>query len=43
MDNSKNFIADIPANAAEFFTAVTHAATELYISMHVLDLEDKTV
>ena len=42
MDNSKNFIADIPANAAEFFTAVTHAATELYISMHVLDLEDKT-
>ncbi|MBR4680416.1 MAG: GGDEF domain-containing protein [Fibrobacter sp.] len=43
MDNSKNFIADIPANAAEFFTAVTHAATELYISMHVLDLEDQTV
>ena len=42
MDNSKNFIADIPANAAEFFTAVTHAATELYISMHVLDLEDQT-
>jgi diguanylate cyclase (GGDEF)-like protein len=43
MDNCKQFIADIPANAAEFFTAVTHAATELYISMHVLDLEDKTV
>ena len=42
MDNSKNFIADIPANAAEFFTAVTHAATKLYISMHVLDLEDQT-
>lgn len=43
MDNSKNFIADIPANAAEFFAAITCAATELYISMHVLDLEDKTV
>ena len=43
MDNSKKLIADFPVNAAEFFTAITHAATELYISMHVLDLEDKTV
>ena len=43
MDNSKKLIADFPVNAAEFFTAITHATTELYISMHVLDLEDKTV
>ena len=43
MDNSKKLIADFPVNAAEFFTAITHAATELYISMHVLDLEDNTV
>ena len=42
MDNSKNFIADYPVNAAEYFAAITHAATELYISMHVLDLEDQT-
>ena len=43
MDNCKKLIADIPANSAEFFTAITHATAELYISMHVLDLEDKTV
>ena len=43
MDNSKNFIADLPVNSAEFFTAITHATTELYISMHVLDLEDEIV
>ena len=43
MDNCKNIIADLPVNAAEFFAAITHSATELYISMHVLDLEDKIV
>ena len=43
MDNCKNFIADLPVNSAEFFTAITHASAELFISMHVLDLEDKTV
>lgn len=43
MDNCPKFIADYPVNSAEFFTAITYAATELYISMHVLDLEDKTV
>ena len=42
MDNSKKFIADLPVNSAEYFTAITYAATELYISMHVLDLVDKT-
>ena len=42
MDNRKSFIADYPVNAAEYFAAITHAATELYISMHVLDLEDQT-
>ncbi len=42
MDNRKSFIADIPVNSAEFFAAITHSATELYISMHVLDLEDQT-
>ena len=42
MDNSKKLIADYPVNAAEYFAAITHAATELYISMHVLDLEDQT-
>ena len=43
MDNCKNIIADLPVNAAEFFAAITHSATELYISMHVLDLEDEIV
>jgi hypothetical protein len=42
MDNCPKFIADYPVNSAEFFTAITYATTELYISMHVLDLEDKT-
>ncbi len=42
MDNYKKFIADFPVDSAEFFTAITYATTELYISMHVLDLEDKT-
>ena len=42
MDNSKKLIADYPVNAAEYFAAITHAATELYISMHVLDLENQT-
>ena len=42
MDNCKKFIADFPVNTAEFFTAITYAATELYISMHVLDLENQT-
>ena len=42
MDNSKKFVADLPVNSAEFFKAITDAATELYISMHVLDLENKT-
>ena len=42
MDNRKSFIADIPVNSVEFFTAITHSTAELYISMHVLDLEDQT-
>jgi len=42
MGNCKKFIADYPVNSAEFFTAITYATTELYISMHVLDLEDET-
>ena len=42
MDNSKKFIADLPVNSAEYFTAITYATTELYISMHVLDLVDQT-
>ena len=42
MGNYKRFIADFPVNSAEFFTAITYATTELYISMHVLDLENKT-
>ena len=42
MDNYKKFVADLPVNSAEFFTAITHAVTELYISMHVLDLETNT-
>ncbi|MBR4558580.1 MAG: GGDEF domain-containing protein [Fibrobacter sp.] len=42
MDDSKKLLADYPVNAAEYFAAITHAATELYISMHVLDLEDQT-
>ncbi len=41
MDNCPKFIADYPVNTAEFFTAITYAATELYISMHVLDLENQ--
>ena len=42
MDDYKKFIADFPVNSAEFFSAITYATTELYISMHVLDLENMT-
>jgi diguanylate cyclase (GGDEF)-like protein len=42
MGNCEKFIANIPVNSAEFFTAITYASSELYISMHVLDLEDMT-
>lgn len=42
MGDCKKFIADFPVNSAEFFTAITYATTELYISMHVLDLENMT-
>ena len=42
MDNCKKFIAEFPVNSAEFFSAITYATTELYISMHVLDLEANT-
>lgn len=41
MDNCPKFIADHSVNSAEFFTAITYATTELYISMHVLDLENQ--
>ena len=42
MGDCKNFIADFPVDSAEFFTAITYATSELYISMHVLDLENNT-
>ncbi|SHK69327.1 diguanylate cyclase [Fibrobacter sp. UWB12] len=42
MGDYKKFIADFPVDSAEFFTAITYATTELYISMHVLDLENNT-
>ena len=42
MGDCKKFISDFPVDTAEFFTAITYATTELYISMHVFDLEDKT-
>ena len=42
MGDCKKFIADFPVDSAEFFTAITYATTELYISMHVLDLENMT-
>ena len=42
MGDCKKFIADFPVNSAEFLTAITYATTELYISMHVLDLVDNT-
>ena len=42
MGDCKKFIADFPVDSAEFFTAITYATTELYISMHVLDLENNT-
>ena len=42
MGDCKKFIADFPVDSAEFFTAITYATTELYISMHVLDLVDDT-
>ena len=42
MGDCKKFIADFPVDSAEFFTAITYATSELYISMHVLDLENNT-
>jgi diguanylate cyclase (GGDEF)-like protein len=42
MGDCKKYIADIPVNSVEFFSAITYATTELYISMHVFDLEENT-
>ena len=42
MNKSKNFVVAAPADTAEYFAAITRAATVLYVSMHVLDLVDKT-
>ena len=42
MSKHKNFVVSAPADAAEYFTAVTRATAELYVSMHVLDLVDGT-
>ena len=42
MNKSKDFVVTTPADTAEYFAAITRAATVLYVSMHVLDLVDKT-
>ena len=42
MDKRKNFMVETPADTAEYFAAITRATTELYISMHVLDLVEGT-
>ena len=42
MNKSKNFVVAAPADTAEYFAAITRATTELYVSMHVLDLADRT-
>ena len=42
MNKSKDFVVAAPADTAEYFAAITRAATVLYVSMHVLDLVDKT-
>ena len=42
MNKSKNFVVAAPADTAEYFAAITRATTELYVSMHVLDLADGT-
>lgn len=42
MSKSKDFVVAAPTDTAEYFAAITRAATVLYVSMHVLDLVDKT-
>ena len=42
MNKHKNFVVATPANTAECFAAVTRATSELYVSMHVMDLVDGT-
>ena len=42
MNKHKNFVVATPADPAEYFAAVTRATTELYVSMHVMDLVEGT-
>jgi diguanylate cyclase (GGDEF)-like protein len=42
MSTCKNFVVAAPADTAEYFATITLATTELFVSVHVLDLVDKT-
>ena len=40
MSKTKKFVVEPPADTVEYFTAITRATSELYVSMFVLDLVD---
>jgi len=42
MNKSKDFVVTAPADTAEYFAAITRATSELFVSVHVLDLVDET-
>ena len=42
MNKSKDFVVTTPADTAEYFAAITRATSELFVSVHVLDLVDGT-
>lgn len=42
MSKSKKFVVEPPADTVEYFKAITHATSELYVSVHVLDIVNGT-
>jgi len=42
MDKPKKFVVEPPADTVEYFEAITRATSELYVSIHVLDIVNGT-
>ena len=42
MSKTKKFVVEPPADTVEYFEAITRATSELYVSIHVLDIENGT-
>ena len=43
MNNHKHFVVEPPADTVAYFEAITRATSELYVSIHVLDIVNGTV